>query len=250
MAAQAPRMAKAGFGGFPEPGMQFLRSLARNNRREWFQPRKHIYEEQVKAPMAQLVAALTAEMMSFAPEYVTEADKAIYRIYRDTRFSKDKTPYKTHIAAIFPRRGQAKHEGAGLYFSVSPKEIEVAAGVYMPGPDTLRAIRLHLSENHAQFRKIMAGRKLRTLAGELQGEQLSRVPKGFPAEHAAADLLRYRQWLLYIMLDPAPATTPRILSEIRKRFEVMTPFNEFLNAPLVARSKQLRSQEKIGRTLW
>ena len=230
--------------------MQFLRSLARNNRREWFQPRKHIYEEQVKGPMADLVAALTAEMMRFAPEYVTEPEKAIYRIYRDTRFSKDKTPYKTHIAAIFPRRGQAKHEGAGLYFSVSPKEIEVAAGVYMPEPDTLRAIRVHLSENHQDFRKILAARKLPLLAGELQGEQLSRVPKGFPAEHAAADLLRYRQWLLYIMLDPALATTPRILSEIRKRFEVMTPFNEFLNAPLVARSKQLRSQEKTGRMLW
>ena len=105
MTSPAVRSARISFQGFPEAGMQFFRSLARNNRREWFQPRKHIYEEQVKAPMAELVTALNAEMMRFAPDHVVEPAKAIYRIYRDTRFSKDKTPYKTHVAAIF--RGAA-----------------------------------------------------------------------------------------------------------------------------------------------
>jgi len=246
MASQAARAVKAGFQGFPAEGVQFMRSLTRNNRREWFQPRKHIYEEQLKAPMADLVTALTAEMMRFAPDYVADPAKAIYRIYRDTRFSKDKTPYKTHIAAIFPRRGLAKHGGAGLYFSVSAKEIEVAAGVYMPGPDELLAIRTHLAEHHQEFRKIVGARKLRSLAGELHGEQLSRVPKGFACDHPAADLVRYRQWLLYVMLDPALATTARLLAEIRKRFEVMTPFNDFLNAPLVnKRSRPLQDSEDI-----
>ena len=113
MAGQASRMVKTGFAGFPAEGMQFFRSLARNNRREWFQPRKQIYDDQLKAPMMELVTALNAEMMRFAPNYVAEPAKAIYRLYRDTRFSKDKTPYKTHIAAIFPRRGLVKHEGAG-----------------------------------------------------------------------------------------------------------------------------------------
>src|SRR6202050_55738 len=136
----------SGFPGFPEEGMRFFRSLARNNRREWFQPRKPVYDERVKAPMAELVGALSAEMMRFAPDHAADPAKAIYRIYRDTRFSKDKTPYKTHIAAIFPRRGLEKHASASFYFSVSPKEIEVAAGVYMPGPDELLAIRNHLSE--------------------------------------------------------------------------------------------------------
>jgi uncharacterized protein (TIGR02453 family) len=213
--------------------MQFFRSLARNNRREWFQPRKHIYEEQLKAPMAELVTALTAEMLRFAPNYIADPAKAIYRIYRDTRFSKDKTPYKTHIAAIFPRRGMEKHGGAGLYFSVSPKEIEVAGGVYMPGPDALLAIRGHLAEHHTEFSRIVKSRRLRALMGELHGEQLSRVPKGFSCEHPAADLLRYKQWLLYVMLDPALATTGKLLPEIRQRFEAMMPFLEFLNKPLV-----------------
>jgi uncharacterized protein (TIGR02453 family) len=242
MAGQATRMVRTGFAGFPAEGMQFFRSLARNNRREWFQPRKQIYDEQLKAPMTDLVTALNAEMIRFAPNYVAEPAKAIYRLYRDTRFSKDKTPYKTHIAAIFPRRGLVKHEGAGLYFSVSAKEIEVAGGVYVPGPDALLAIRTHLADRHEEFTRVVETRKLRALMGNLHGEQLSRVPKGFPCDHPAADLLRYKQWLFYVMLDGALATTPKLLGEIRKRFEAMMPFLNLLNEPMVRAAKR----PKIG----
>ncbi len=222
----------AGFAGFPEEGIQFLRALKKNNRREWFQPRKHVYDEQVKAPMLELVAALNAEMMAFAPAYVREPAEAVYRIYRDTRFSPDKTPYKTHIAAVFTRRGFDRHAGAGLYFSVSPEEIEVAAGVYMPGPETLRTIRLHLLENHEEFRRIASARPLCALMGELKGDRLSRVPKGFPADHPAADLVRYKQWLFWAMLDPPLAMTPDLFEEVLTRFRAVAPFVEFLNAPL------------------
>ncbi len=162
-------MSRTGFPGFPAEAMKFFRALKRNNRREWFQPRKEIYLEHVKGPMVELVAALTAEMMSFAPAYVREPEAAIYRIYRDTRFSPDKTPYKTHIAAIFPRRGFEKHAAASFYFSVSPEEVEVAGGVYMPGPDELRAIREHLAGHYEEFRRIVAARPLRRLMGELVG---------------------------------------------------------------------------------
>jgi uncharacterized protein (TIGR02453 family) len=238
MTGQAVRSAQISFQGFPLAGMQFFRSLARNNRREWFQPRKHIYEEQVKAPMAELVTALNAEMIRFAPDHVMEPAKAIYRIYRDTRFSKDKTPYKTHVAAVFPRRGTEKHGGAGLYFSVAAHEIEVAGGVYMPGPDALLSIRSHLAEHHEDFIRIVKSRKLRALMGEMHGEQLTRVPKGFPCDHPAADLLRHKQWLFYVMLDPALATTPKLLPEVRNRFEAMMPFLEFLNTPLMRTARQ------------
>jgi len=224
----------AAFQGFPEEGMKFLRTLARNNDREWFQPRKHIYDEQVKAPMQELILAITWEMMRFAPHYVADPGKAIYRIYRDTRFSKDKTPYKTHIAAIFPRRGMEKHSGAGFYFSVSPKEIEIAAGVYMPGPEQLLAIRNHLAANHKEFLKLVNSRSLQALMGKLYGAQLSRVPKGFAADHKAADLLRHKQWLFYVMLDPKLATTPKLQDELVKRLREITPFVDFLNRPLLA----------------
>lgn len=190
--------------------------------------------------MIELLTALNVEMMKFAPAHVREPESAIYRIYRDTRFSSDKTPYKTHIAAIFPRRGLAKHSCAGLYFSVSPEEIEIAGGVYMPMPEDLRAIRLHLLDHHEAFRRIVKGRTLRSLMGELQGDRLSRVPKGFPADHPAADLVRQKQWLVYVMLEPEIATKPKLFTEVVKRFRAMAPFLEFLNTPLVAAAKASR----------
>src|ERR1017187_10944542 len=119
---------RSAFPGFPREAIQFFRGLARNNNRDWFLPRKTIFEERVKQPMRELVAELNAAMMGFAPEYVTDPDKAIYRIYRDTRFSPDKTPYKDHIAALLSRR--ADRAGAGYYFSVSHKEVGIGGGLY------------------------------------------------------------------------------------------------------------------------
>jgi uncharacterized protein (TIGR02453 family) len=229
----------AGFPGFPTEGMAFLRALVKNNRREWFQPRKPVYEEKVKAPMLDLVVRVTSAMLAFAPAYAGDPEKAIFRIYRDTRFSKDKTPYKTHIAAVFHRRGLNMHGGGGLYFAVSAKEVEVAGGIYMPAPETLRAVRSHLAEHHEEFRALIQDRALRRLLGDMQGEQLARVPKGYPAEHPAADLLRYKQFLFYVMLDSAIATTPKLEQEVVKRFRALTPFLEFLNAPL-AKAEKLR----------
>ena len=233
---------RAPFAGFRPDALAFFRSLKRNNRREWFQPRKHIYEELLRAPMSALVDAVNAAMMKFAPDYVREPGAAIYRIYRDTRFSANKTPYKTHIAAIFPRRSLEKHACAGLYFSVSAGAVEIAGGVYMPTPEELRAIRLHLVDHYEEFRRILRGRALRALLGELQGERLARVPKGFDAEHASADLVRAKQWLLDAEIDAAVATTPKLLAEIVRRFRAMTPFVEFLNAPLVADLKRRKAR--------
>jgi len=222
----------AGFPGFPPEGMAFLRALVKNNRREWFQPRKPVYEEHVRAPMLDLVTRVTSAMLSFAPAYAGDPEKAIFRIYRDTRFSKDKTPYKTHIAAVFRRRGLDMHAGGGLYFAVSAKEVEVAGGIYMPSPATLRTVRAHLADRHDEFRALIRDRGLRRLLGEMQGEQLSRLPKGYLPDHPAGDLLRYKQFLFWTLLDPAVATTPELEAEIVKRFRAMTPFLEFLNAPL------------------
>jgi uncharacterized protein (DUF2461 family) len=109
----------------------------------------------------------------------------------------------------------------------------VAGGVYMPGPEELRAIRTYLVEHHAEFRKLSKVRGLRTLMGEVRGEQLSRVPKGFCAEHPAANLVRSKQWLFDITLDGGLAAGPQLLPELVKRFRAMTPFVEFLNRPLV-----------------
>src|SRR5438045_9714457 len=139
--------------GIAKEGVAFLRALSRNNDREWFQPRKEIFESKLKAPMEQLVEAINAELLKFSPDHITDPKKALYRIYRDTRFSKDKTPYKTHLAAIFPRNNMEKHASAGFYFHLSPKVIGIAAGMYSPGPDELRVVRTMLADRHEEFRK-------------------------------------------------------------------------------------------------
>ena len=230
-------MRRSVFPGFSQEGMAFLASLARNNRREWFQPRKDVYEAQVRGPMLELVAEINHALAGFAPEHVTEPAKAVYRVYRDTRFSPDKTPYKKHIAAIFKHRGLEKHSGAGFYFSVSPTEIEVAGGVYMPGPRELLAIRTHITEHLSEFRSHVMNRRLRKAMEDLKGDSLSRSPKGFDPADPAAEYVRMKQWLFWTMLDPQLACTDRLFSELVLRFKVMAPVIEFLNRPLSKRSR-------------
>jgi len=234
---------KSAFSGFPPEAMQFFRGLARNNNRDWFLPRKAIFEEKVKQPMRELVELVNAGMKSYAPDHVTAPDKAIYRFYRDTRFSKDKTPYKDRIAATFPRRGLARHEGAGYYFAVSHKEVAMGGGVYMPMPDTLRAMRERIALHPVEFRKLLASSGAKKLYGAVQGEQLARVPKGFAPDHPAADLLRYKQFLFYVELPPEVAATREIAVTINKHFRVIAQFVEFLNAPFVEKKKKLDVKE-------
>src|SRR5262245_34863327 len=123
---------------FPNEGLKFLQTLKRNNNREWFNKHKGIYEESVKRPIEDLIAALAEDFRTFAPEMVASSKVSAYRIYRDTRFSKDKSPYKTHVAAVFPRAGLGKHEGAGFYLHVSHSELFIGGGLYMPEPEDLR----------------------------------------------------------------------------------------------------------------
>src|SRR5260370_22678231 len=136
------------FPGFPVEMVQFFKGLEQNNNREWFQARKSIYEEKVKAPMIDLVTAVNEAMLKFAPDHIVDPAKAIYRIYRDTRFSKDKTPYKTHIAAGFPRRGLAKHGSGGYYFGVSHKGNENAGRVYNANPETPQRVAVKPADGH------------------------------------------------------------------------------------------------------
>jgi uncharacterized protein (TIGR02453 family) len=213
----------------------FFKSLKRNNRREWFQPRKHLFDQHVKAPMAELVAALNSDFAKFAPEYVTDPKKAVFRIYRDTRFSADKTPYKTHIAASFARRGGERLAAGGFYFSVSHDQIEVAGGIYHPEPETMLVVRNHIAEHHLELRRILADRKVRRLVGELQGDALTRAPKGFDPAHPAIGLIKMKDWILDTTLDPSLGTTPRLYKELVDRFRVIAPLIDFLNRPLLAR---------------
>jgi uncharacterized protein (TIGR02453 family) len=219
------------FSGFPAEGLAFLKSLKRNNRREWFQARKEVFEAQVKAPMTELVERINRALLDFAPDHITDPPKAIYRIYRDTRFSADKTPYKTHIAAVFPRHGLERHSSAGFYFQLSAEGVGMAAGAYMPGPEELFAIRSWLAANHAMF--LTASRSVEKVFGPLQGDGLSRSPKGFDPAHPAAELVRRKQWYYWTEPEVKLTTSPRLLSELVRHFRAAAPVIGLLNLPLL-----------------
>jgi uncharacterized protein (TIGR02453 family) len=238
-------MARSVFPGFPKEAAAFFRGLERNNNRDWFLARKPVFEENVKEPMRQLVAALNIEMRRFAPLHVVDPDKAIYRIYRDTRFSNNKKPYKEHLAAYFPRQGMGRESAAGYYLAISHKSLAIGGGVHMPTPEMLRTLRNHIAERPAEFRKLIGSKTLRKLFGEMHGDPLSRVPKGFAADHPAADLLRYKQYMFYVEMPPDFVTSPELFGEIRKRFQALTPLVNFLNAPLVAARPKARVDDLV-----
>ena len=221
-----------GFGGFPPETLRFLRQLKRNNNREWFLAHKDIYEMKVKAPMTELVLALGQAMQQSAPELIVHPKRAIYRIYRDIRFSADKRPYKTHVAAIFVPRGIPKNTGACLYFHIEPAEVLVAGGVYMPDPATLRALRQHIATDWEDLLAITNQRNFRKVFGNLQGERLVRPPSGFPADHPAIDVLRQKQFYVALTEPAELAEGPKLLPRLLEIFSDMLPLVRFLNAPL------------------
>lgn len=226
------------FPGFSPDALAFLRALKRNNRREWFQPRKEKYEALIKLPMMELVGCLNEEFARFAPAYITLPQKAVFRIYRDTRFSHDKTPYKTHIAAIFPRNTAEKSRGAVFYFHFTEKELLVFGGVYSPERDELLAYRTLLQEHYEEFREIVGDKRLKRVLGGLQGERLTRTPKGFPVDHPAEGLLRQRQWYLEGTLKIGLLTSRKLVTEVSRHFELMAPMVEFLNRPFARPQKR------------
>lgn len=216
----------------------FLRGLRRHNDRDWFEQRRAIYEQEVKAPMLDLATAINDAMVEFAPHHVRDPRRALLRIYRDIRFSADKSPYKTQAAAWWSHSRLQKTSGAGFYFHVSPEEVTIAAGVYMPARDQLLAIRRHLLQHHRELRRLLAAGELRPVLQEFEGRKLSRLPRGFnaadPSVQAAMDLLLCQQWGLSATLPAAVATQPTLIHEILSRFRLAAPVVHFLNAPLTA----------------
>jgi uncharacterized protein (TIGR02453 family) len=187
--------------------------------------------------MLAVVRKVTEAMLDFAPDHVRPAEKSLFRIYRDTRFSHDKRPYKTHIAAWWSHQGLQKTSGAGYYFHVDPNEVIIAAGAYMPEKDQLAAIRHWLLDHHAEFRKLLRGAAIRKTFSELEGNALTRPPKGFPADHPGIDLIQHRQWGLSVALPASAALEPKLAATVIRHFRLAAPLVNALNTPLAAALK-------------
>ena len=211
-----------------------MRELEKHNDREWFNERKAVYEAELKEPMLQIVRKVTEAMMEFAPNHVRPAEKSLFRIYRDTRFSNNKLPYKTHVAAWWSHQGMEKTSGAGYYFRVGAKDVVIAAGAYMPEKEQLAAIRTWLLENHVAFRAILNKPAVRKTFKEFEGEALARPPKGFPPDHPAVDLIKCKQWGLSATLPAETALETNFAATLVKHFKLLAPLVDALNTPIAA----------------
>jgi uncharacterized protein (TIGR02453 family) len=229
--------AKPVFPGFSKQMPAFFRALEKNNDRDWFTPRKEDFEKHIRQPMIELVGLLNQDLARFAPFHVVDPpSKALYRIYRDTRFSKDKTPYKTHIAATFHRAQLPRNGAAGLYFACSHTCVEIAGGVYLSDPADFAILRRAIADRPNEFHKLVTDKKLTRAMGPIIGEKLTRLPKGYES-HAgspAAEYLKHKQLYWYVELPAKLALTAGLQKELIARFKVMTDALEWMNHALLA----------------
>lgn len=218
---------------FSPEALAFLRKLKRNNRREWFEARRDVYERELKQPMLVLIERVTRGMEDYAPDHLRPPQKCMLRIYRDTRFSADKTPYKTHVAAWWTRNGLEKTSGGGYYLHLGATELVMAAGVYMPPKEQSFAIRNYLLEWHEEFRRLIENKRLRAKMELHDPQSLTRPPKGFPAEHPAMQWIKWRQWGVVATLPATEALKPNLPKLVQEYFRLAAPLVDFLNEPLL-----------------
>ena len=217
---------------FSKDALTFLTRLKRNNRREWFNARRDEYETVIRQPMIAIVERLAVDMRGIAPE-LHVSPKSIYRIYRDVRFSENKQPYKTNVAASFWHRELGKGGGAGMYFHVALDGVWIGGGMYAPETPQLHKVREQISANLRHFRSIVESPEFkRSLDGGLEGEQLTRVPRGFPKDHEAAGYLRYRQFLAGREFPARFATDAKFYNGMLDVYRRIAPLIRFLNESL------------------
>jgi uncharacterized protein (TIGR02453 family) len=233
---------------FTTTSLTFLRGLARHNRRDWFEAHRGDYETAIQGPMRALVEEMDVRLARLAPEIVGDPKRSVFRIYRDIRFSKDKSPYKTHVACWFFHRdashrvGQESHGGgAGFYFHVQPGSSLIAGGLWMPPRPALDRIREAMAAKPAAFARIVTGAGVRRRFGELDDEAvLKRVPRGYAEDHPAARWLRYRSFTMGRRLGDREVLGPSLLDAVERDYTLLLPLVRWINAALGLKAAQRR----------
>lgn len=217
---------------FTVESLRFLRALKRNNNREWFRARRDDYDRVVRGPMIEVIEQLAHDFRRFAPELAASPKASLYRIYRDTRFSDDKSPLKTQVAASFRWRTLPKGGGAGLYLEVNPRWVWMGGGFYAPEPQHLVRIRAHIADTYPEVHALVQARPFKRVLGTLDGDRLKRVPRGYTADDPAAEYLKFKYFLVGREFPPAFATTAKFYPALLETFKAAMPLVRFLNEPL------------------
>lgn len=208
--------------------LDFLNDLKKNNNREWFQQNKPSYES-AREVFLHFVEILVSEIQNIDPEIgAVIPSKTLYRIYRDVRFSKDKSPYKTNFGAHIVKDGK-KSGNAGYYFHLEPGGTFIAGGVYQPMPDSLKMVRTEIFENPDEFRAIIESPQFRKNFNELWGDKLKTAPKGFPKDFPDIDLLKYKSYIVAKNLSDTSLSGNKLITELKEILQSLYPLNRFLN---------------------
>lgn len=216
--------------GFGEETLTFLSELAANNEREWFKANKHRYEEQVLDPALRFIQSMQAPLADIAPHFTavpTRVGGSLMRVYRDTRFSKNKTPYKTNIGIQF-RHEQAKDvHSPGYYMHIDNEQVFLGAGMWRPDSDSLRSIRERIVAKPAEWRRAVGDTRFRRHFS-LGGESLTRPPRGFDKDHEYIDDLRRKSFIAVKDLKVEDCLSTGFRRKVETAFDAATPFMRFL----------------------
>ncbi len=216
-----------------QPGtLSFLQKLAKNNNKEWFDQHRDDYagaKEDYEMLVTEILRGLAATEPLFKEQ---KAKDCIFRIFRDVRFSKDKTPYKPNFGAFFSRGGR-KFPGAGYYLHLEPGGKSFAGGgLWMPEPPILKSVRQEVDYNFAEFKKIIEDKKFKKYFSKIEGEQLVKLPQGYSPDNAAAEYLRHKSFVVTHKLDDVTISSKGMAKKAMEVFSSMKPFIDFLNRSL------------------
>ncbi len=212
--------------------LNFLKTLKKNNNKPWFDEHRKTYEA-AKADFSKFIQAVIDKHASNDSTIKSlTAKECLFRINRDIRFSKDKTPYKTNFGASINKGGKKAFSTAGYYFHLEPGQSFAGGGLYQPMPDELKKVRQEIDYNFADFKKIITAKKFKTIYGNLDNSAeflLSRVPKGYEADNPAADYLKLKSFIAMISFKDADLTSKDLVKKTVQAFETLQPLLAFIN---------------------
>ncbi len=213
----------------------FFQELSANNNKEWFHTNKKRFEKSVKQPFENFVQEMIDRLRSKDPSIDIAPKDAVFRIYRDVRFAKDKTPYKTHMAALISPTGRKDPGNPGLYFQMNAEEVRIYGGVYMVEKDALHRLRSYISTHLDEFERLLAGPEFRAKFDELRGEQHKRIPPEFKAAAQKQPLLLNKQFYFFAKLKPKTVLRDDLADTLMDYYLAGKPLSDFLKKGLAAK---------------
>jgi uncharacterized protein (TIGR02453 family) len=220
-----------GFHGFPKDFFAFFRELKANNERAWFEANKLRFRENVQAPMSEFIAALAPHLAKVSKEFVADPRPnggSMFRIYRDVRFARDKRPYKEHAACQFRHRFGRDVHAPGFYVHIAPDEVFYGGGLWMPDADALLKVRERIATKPNLWRKVVADKNFIRVFGGIEGEQLSRPPRGFDQTHPFIEDVKRKSFVAGANSTVKTAQSASFVDEVSGGIQLVAPLIRFL----------------------